>query len=101
MFQNKPKCVVIVIANGWPEEGKDITHYSASIRMDEDNEKITNAWQKGEKLLPINYRNPMKAKSDAHKFTVEKNKFQLLYYYNEIEADMDFLKKKINTYNEK
>ena len=96
MFHDKPKCVIILIANGWPEEGKEITHYSASIRIDEDDEKLPNSGQKGEKMVPINYKNPMKAKSDAQEFTVEKNKFQLLYYYNEIEGDMDFLKKEIN-----
>ena len=96
MFHDKPKCVIILIANGWPEEGKEITHYSASIRIDEDDEKLPNSGQKGEKLVPINYRNPMKAKSDAQEFTIEKNKFQLLHYYNEIEGDMDFLKKEIN-----
>ena len=31
----------------------------------------------------------------------KKNKFQLLYYYSEIEADMDFLKKEINTMKNK
>ena len=79
-----------------PEEGKEITHYSASTRIDEDDEKLPNSGQKGEKLLPINYRNLMKAKSVAQEFTIEKNKFQLLHYYNEIEGDMDFLKKEIN-----
>ena len=80
MFHDKPKCVIILIANGWPEEGKEIAHYSASIRIDEDDEKLPNSGQKGEKFVPINYRNPMKAKSDAQEFTIEKNNFQLLHY---------------------
>ena len=66
-----------IIANGWPEEGKEITHYSASIRIDEDDEKLPNSGEKGEKMVPINYRNPMKAKSDAQEFTVEKNKKEI------------------------
>ena len=84
MFHDKVKCVVVVIANGWPHEGKDITHYSATARIDNDEKKIPNANQKGEKLFPVNYHNPMKARSDALEFTVEKNKFLLMLYYNEI-----------------
>ena len=55
MFHDKAKCVVVVIANGWPKEGKEITHYSATTRMDDDHNKIPNTNQKGEKLVPVNY----------------------------------------------
>ena len=101
MFHNKEKCVVVVIANGWPSEGKDITHYSATARIDNDDKKLPNANQKGEKLIPGNYRNPIKARSDALEFTVEKNKFLLVFYYNEIESDIDSLKKQIKSMNNK
>ena len=39
----------------------------------------------------------MKARSDALEFTVEKNKFLLLFYYNEIESDIDSLKKEMKS----
>ena len=34
-------------------------------------------------------------------FTVEKNKFLLVFYYNEIESDIDSLKKQIKSMNNK
>ena len=55
MFHDKVKCVVVVIANGWPNEGKDIMHYLATARIANDDKKIPNANQKGEKLFPVNY----------------------------------------------
>ena len=55
MFHDKVKCVVVVIANGWPNEGKEITHYSATARINNDDKKIANVNQKGGKLLPVNY----------------------------------------------
>ena len=69
--------------------------------MDEDYKILPNANQKGEKLTPVNYQNALKAKSNVHEFTVEKNKSQLLYYYNKIESDMDLLKKEMNSMKNK
>ena len=70
MFHTKEQCVVIVIANGWPADGVDITHYAASVRIDKDKNQIPNANQKGE-LIPKNYRNPNKARSNALEFSVQ------------------------------
>ena len=99
MFHTKEECVVIVIANGWPEDGVDITHYAALVRIDEDKKQIPNANQKGEELIPKNYRNLNKARSNALEFSVERNKSLLVCYYNEIESDMDLIRKEVKKLN--
>ena len=71
MFHTKEQCVVIIIANGWPADGVDITHYAASVRIDEDEKQIPNANQKGEELIPKNYRNPNEARTNALEFSVQ------------------------------
>ena len=55
MFYGKVKCVVVVIANGWPNEWKEIMHYSVRTRIDNDNKKISNANEKRGKLFPVKY----------------------------------------------
>ena len=100
MFHTKEQCVVIVIANGWPADGVDITHYAALVRIDEDEKQIPNANQKGEELIPKNYRNPNKARSNALEFSVERNKSLLVCYYNEIESDMDLIRKEVKKLND-
>ena len=62
---------MIVIANGWAADGMDITHYAASVRIDGDEKQIPNANQKGEELIPKNYRNQNKARSNALEFSVQ------------------------------
>ena len=49
MSHTKEQCVVIIgqIANGWPADGVDISHYAALVRIDEDEKQIPNANQKG------------------------------------------------------
>ena len=69
MFHTKEQCVVIIIANGWPADGVDISHYAASVRIDEDKKQIPNANQK-EELIMKNYRNPNKARSNALELSV-------------------------------
>ena len=39
---------MIIIANGWPADGMDITHYAALVRIDEVEKQISNGNQKGE-----------------------------------------------------
>ena len=99
MFHTKEQCVVIVIANGWAADGVDITHYAALVRIDEDKKQIPNANQKGEELIPKNYRNPNKARSNALEFSVGRNKSLLVCYYNEIESDMDLIRKEVKKLN--
>ena len=62
---------MIVIANGWPADGMDITHYAASVRIDEAKKQISNGNQKGEELIMKNYRNPNNARLNALEFSVQ------------------------------
>ena len=55
MLYGKVKCVVVVIANGWHNEGKEIMDYSVRTRIDNDNKKISNANEKRGKLFPVKY----------------------------------------------
>ena len=73
MFHDQAMCVVILAANGWPGEDRDITHSLASVSIHVYQQKILNAQEKQENFICINYRNFMKAKLDMHEFTVEKN----------------------------
>ena len=72
MGQDYAKCVVILAANGWPEEDGDITHSLASMSIHVYQQKILNAQEKLENFICINYRNVLKAKLDIHEFIVEK-----------------------------
>ena len=38
---HQEQCVVIIIANGWPADGMDISHYAALVRIDEDKKQIS------------------------------------------------------------
>ena len=71
MFHAKEQCVVIIIANGWAADGMDITHYAASVRIDEDEKQIPYVNQKGEELILKNYRNLNKTRSNALEFSVQ------------------------------
>ena len=71
MFHAKEQCVVIVIANGWPADGMDITHYAASVRIDEAKKQISNGNQKWEKLIMKNYRNLNNGRLNALEFSVK------------------------------
>ena len=72
MCHNHAKCVVILTANGWPEEDGDITHSLASMSIHVYQQKILNAHEKQENFICINYRNFLKVKLDIHEFIVEK-----------------------------
>ena len=100
MFHTKEQCVVIIIANGWPADGVDISHYAALVRIDKDEKQFPNANQKGEELILKNYRNLNKARSNALEFSVERNKSLLVCYYNEIESDMNLIRKEVKKLND-
>ena len=47
MYHKKSKCEIILIANRWPEQGERITHYSASVHINEDPKQLLKFNQKG------------------------------------------------------
>ena len=65
MFHECKDVKIILITNGWPENGIEITHYSSTQREDEDRNLIPNFNREWPKKQPYIFLDPMRPKEEA------------------------------------
>ena len=77
LFHKCEKVEIILIANGWPESGLKLTHYSTTQCDDEDRFLLKNFGTEHAKKIPFKFLDPHKVQEEASTMVIEWQKSML------------------------
>ena len=101
MFHECKDVKIILIANGWPENGIKITHYSSTQREDENRNLIPNFNREWPKKKPYIFLDPMRAKEEAEGMVLDRQKRILHFQYDEVSTEINIMEKKMEDMKKK